>query len=246
MNTFLWYEMLLQSTDLSRILIIFIGQLILASIFLYIGIKLLRRTRPRPIITLSFLYILTTIGFIFNILHVLIAAIQPENVLLLKVIYFFSFYPLLFSAIFILTFIISILKLGDVFTVKKQLIITLIYGFVTFLIFFIPEGITFTEQSRPIYSWSFFTAIYTSFTIFITIPTIWYSRLLIRTFQDRILKRKLTTFLIGVFGMYLVVYGATLYLTWQNPLFTTIWSVVTFLLMIPSAILIYYGIGREL
>ncbi len=238
--------MLLQSIDQSRILIIFTGQLILASIFLFIAIKLLIRTRPRPIITLSILYILSPAGFIFNVLHVLIAAIQPENVVLLRVIYFFSFYPLLFSPIFLLTFIISILKLGDVFTIKKQLIITLIYGFVTLLIFFIPEGITFTEQWRPIYSWGFFTAIYISFTIFVTIPTIWYSRRLIKTFQDRILKKKLTTFLIGVFGMYFVVYGATLYLTWQNPLFTTIWSVVTFFLMIPSAILIYLGIGREL
>lgn len=238
--------MLLQSTDLSRIIIIFIGQLILASIFIFIAIKLLKRTRPRPIITLSILYFLLTTGFIFNVLHVLIAVIQPENEVLLTVIYFLSFYPLLFSSIFLLTFIICILKLGDVFTLKKQFIITMIYGFVTLLIFFIPGGITFTEQWRPIYSWSFFTAIYISFTIFVTIPTIWYSRLLLRTFQDRILKKKLKTFLIGVFGMYLSVYGGTLYITWQNPLFSSIWSVVTFLLLIPSAIFIYYGIGREL
>ena len=237
--------MLLQSIE-SRIIIIFTGQLILASIFLFIAIKLLRRTRPRPIITLSILYILSPIGFIFNILHVIIRTIYPENVVLLKVIYFFSFYPLLFSPIFLLTFIMCILKLGDVFTIKKQLIITLIYGLVTLLIFFIPDGITFTEQWRPIYSWGFFTAIYISFTIFVTIPTIWYSRLLLRTFQDKILKKKLTTFLICVSGMYLSVYGGTLYITWQNPLFSTIWSVVTFLLLIPSAILIYYGIGREL
>ena len=238
--------MLLQSIE-SRIIIIFIGQLILASIFLFIAIKLLRRTRPRPIITLSILYILSPIGFIFNILHVIIRTIYPENVVLLKVIYFFSFYPLLFSPIFLLTFIISILKLGDVFTIKKQLIITLVYGFVTLLIFFIPKGITFSVESRrPEYNWYFFAAIYASFTIFITIPTIWYSRRLVKTFQDRILKKKLTTFLIGVFGMYLVVYGATLYLTWDNSLFATIWSVVTFFLMIPSAILIYLGIGREL
>jgi len=238
--------MLLQSIDLSDLVIIFISQLILASIFLFIAIKLLKRTRPRPIITLSILYFLLIAGFIFNIIHVIIRTIHPENVLLLEVIYFLTFYPLLFAPIFLLTFIISILKLGDVFTLKKQLIITLIYGFVTLLIFFIPDGITFTEQWQPIYSWAFFAAIYTSFTIFITIPTIWYSRRLVKTFQDKILKKKLITFLIGVFAMYSVIYGGVLYLTWQNPLFRTIWSVVTFFLMIPSGILIYLGIGREL
>jgi len=238
--------MLLQSIDLSDLVIIFISQLILASIFLFIAIKLLKRTRPRPIITLSILYFLLIAGFIFNIIHVIIRTIHPENVLLLEVIYFLTFFPLLFAPIFLLTFIISILKLGDVFTLKKQLIITLIYGFVTLLIFFIPDGITFTEQWQPIYSWAFFAAIYTSFTIFITIPTIWYSRRLVKTFQDKILKKKLITFLIGVFAMYSVIYGGVLYLTWQNPLFRTIWSVVTFFLMIPSGILIYLGIGREL
>ena len=238
--------MIFQSTDFSRMLIIFVGQSILAGIFIFIAIKLLRRTRPRPIITLSLFYLLTAIGLILNVVHVLIAAIQPESSVLLIVIYFFSFYPITFSAIFILTFIVSILKLGDVFTLKKQLIITLIYGFMILLVFFIPDGITFTEQWRPIWSWPLFIAIYFVFTTFITIPTIVYSRRLVRTFQDRILKKKLNTFLLGVFGMYLAVYGVTLYLTWQNSLFSAIWSVVTFFLMIPSAILIYYGIGREL
>jgi Co/Zn/Cd efflux system component len=238
--------MLLQSIDLSRIIIIFIGQVILATIFLFIAIKLLRRTRQRPIITLSLLYILTTIGMIFNILHVLIASFYPGNEMLLIVIYFLTFFPPLFSAIFILTFIISILKLEDVFTIRKQLIITSIYGLLIILIFFIPGGITFTEQSRPSYSWTLLAAIYSVFTGFVVLPTIWYSIRLIKSFKDKILKKKLTTFLIGVFGMYTTVYGAILYITWQNPLFSTIWSVVTFFLMIPSAILIYYGIGREL
>lgn len=239
--------MLLQSTDLSRLLIIFIGQLILASNFLFIAIKLLRRTRPRPIITLSIFYILSTSGFVFNVIHVLIGIYQPDNALLLQVIYFFSFYPLLFSGIFILTFIISILKLADVFTLKKQIIITLIYGLITFMIYFIPDGITFTEFTRrPVYSWVLFAAIYSVFTLYIALPTIWYSRRLVKTFQDKILRKKLITFLIGVFGMYITVYGAALYLTWQNSLFTTIWSVVTFFIMIPSSILIYIGIGREL
>ena len=238
--------MIFQSTDLSRMLIIFVGQLILAGIFIFIAIKLLRRTRPRPIITLSIFYFLASIGFIFNILHVIIRTINPEDAVLLKVIYFLTFYPPLFSGIFILTFILCILKLGDVFTLRKQLIITLIYGFLIILIFFIPDGITFTDQSRPIYSWVLFTAFYTIFTVFIVIPTIWYSRRLIKTFQDKILKRKLTTFLIGVFGFLFALYGSILYITWQDSLFSSIWSIVTTFIIIPSALFIYYGIGREL
>jgi hypothetical protein len=191
-------------------------------------------------------YFFTAFGLIFNAIFIVTAAFIPDNVLLLQILYIFTFYPMLFSPIFILTFIVSILKLEFVFTIKKQLIITIIYGFVNGLFFFIPNGITFTEQWRPIYSWTFFMCIYIIFTGCIVIPTVIYSRRLIKTFQDKILKKKLITFIIGVFGMYLILYGAVLYITWQDPLFRSVWVVVTFFLMISSAIFIYYGIGREL
>lgn len=238
--------MILQSTDPSRLLIIFIPQLIVACTFLFIAVKLLIRNRPRPILTLSMFYFLTAFGMILNAIFIIMAALIPDNVLLLRILYFFTFYPMLFSPIFILTFIISILKLEYVFTLKKQLIITLIYGFVNCLIFFIPNGITFTEQWRPIYSWTFSMFIYFVFTVGIVIPTLLYSRRLIKTFQDEILKKKLVTFIIGVFGMFVVLYGAVLYITWQDPFFKSLWVVLSFFLMISSPILIYYGIGREL
>jgi len=238
--------MILQSTDPSRILTIFIPQLIVASIFLFIAVKLLIRNRSRPILTLSAFYLITASGLIFNAIFIIIAAFIPDNVLLIQILYFFTFYSMLFSPILILTFIISILKLEYVFTLKKQLIITLIYGIVNCLIVFIPNGISFTEQWRPIYSWLFFMCIYIFFTVGIVIPTLIYSKRLIKTFQDKILKKKLVTFIIGVFGMFLILYGAVLYITWQDTFFRSLWVVITFFLMITSAIFIYYGIGREL
>lgn len=238
--------MILQSTDPSRLLIIFIPQLIVACIFLFIAVKLLIRNRPRPIITLSMFYFFIASGMIINAIFIVIAALIPDNIFLLQILYFFTFYPMLFSPIFILTFIISILKLEFVFTLKKQLIITIIYGFVSCLIFFIPNGITFTEQWRPIYSLTFSICIYILFTVGIVIPTMIYSRRLIKTFQDKILKKKLVTFIVGVFGMFLMFYGGVIYITWQNTLFRSLWAVVVLFLMISSAIFIYYGIGREL
>lgn len=238
--------MLLQSTDTGRLLIIFIPQLILAGLFLFLAIKLLRRNQQRPTLTLCMLYFLSASGLIFNALHVVLAVFQPENVALLLVIYFLSYFALLFSPVFILTFIISILRLGDVFTIKKQLIITLIYGFIVFIIFFTPNGIIFSELWRPSYSWGFLTLVYISLTVFIVLPTIWYSRRLIKTFQDKMLKRKLIIFIIGIYGMLSSIYGTVLYLTWQNSLFSSLWSIITTFVIIPSAIFIYYGIGREL
>ena len=45
------------------------------------------------------------------------------------------------------------------FTLKKQVLIVLIYGLITLLVFFIPEGISFTEEWRPIFSWTLLTVI---------------------------------------------------------------------------------------
>jgi len=237
---------LLQSPDMVRVLIIFITGLIIAALFLYLAIKLLRRNRQRPTVTLCMMYIISASGLIFNAMHVVLAVFQPENEVLLLVIYFLTFFLWLFSPVFILTFMLSLLRLGDVFTIKKQLIITLIYGFIIVIIYFTPNGITFSEQWRPIYSWVFLTLMYIALTVFILLPTLWYSRRLIKTFQDKILKKKLITFLTGVFGMLLSLYGTILYITWQDSLFSSLWSIVTTFISIPSALFIYYGIGREL
>ena len=238
-------KVLLKLPDMPRILIIFIPQLIVAGLFLFLAIKLLRRNQQRPTLTLCMLYILSASGLIFNAMHVVLAAFQPENETLLLAVYFLSYFPMLFSPVFILTFIISILRLGDVFTIKKQLIITLIYGFLVFIIFFTPDGITF-EQWVPKFSWVFLTLVYLSLTVFIVLPTFWYSRRLIKTFKDKILKRKLIIFISGIAGMIISIYGTVLYITWKDSLFSSLWSIITTFIIIPSAIFIYYGIGREL
>ena len=240
--------MLLQSPVLVRILIIFIPQLIIAGLFLFLAIKLLRRNRQRPTVTLGMLYIISASGLIFNAIHVVLAAFQPENEVLLLVIYFLTFFQWLLPLVFILTFMLSLLRLGDVFTIKKQLIITVIYGFIIVLLFFTPKpyGITFDDQSRPKFPWEFLILVYITLTVFIALPTLWYSRRLIKTFQDKILKRKLITFIIGVYGLIVSTYLTILYITWQDSLFSSIWSIVTTFIIIPSALFIYYGIGREL
>jgi len=45
--------------------------------------------------------------------------------------------------------------------------------------------------------------------------------------------------------MFLSSYGAVLYNTWQNPIFKLVWTFLS-LIIIPSGILIYCGIARNL
>jgi hypothetical protein len=113
---------------------------------------------------------------------------------------------------------------------------------------FFPGGISLDESNnwRPMFSWYFFILLAFFYTITILIPTIHYSVKLYSFFQAQNLKRKYRNFMMGVFGMLFVIYGAALFNTWQNDLFRVIWSIITISLITPSAFLIYFGIGPKL
>jgi len=64
-------------------------------------------------------------------------------------------------------------------------------------------------------------------------------------FEKNELKKKFKYFTGGTYGMFLSSYGAVLYNTWQNPIFKLVWTFLS-LIIIPSGILIYCGIARNL
>ncbi|MFW9938439.1 MAG: hypothetical protein ACFFD5_12380, partial [Candidatus Thorarchaeota archaeon] len=75
---------------------------------------------------------------------------------------------------------------------------------------------------------------------------------LYHTFTDKRLKKKFRLFLLGIIGMFSAFYGLILYNTsvlfeviiLEN--FKSIWTVLVFCIVIPSGLLIYYGIGQNL
>jgi len=241
-------KMLYQSSDPIRGLVIFLPQLFMALMFLYLAYKLLKRNKHRPTITFSLFYLVVAFGLIFNAILLLVRTFNPENIILIYILYFLTSYPLIFSFIFLLTFIISILKLETTFTVKTQILIVLIYGIINVFVYLFPGGI-FLEESlgwRPVYSWIFSIFLYIFFTFSIVIPTLIYSSRLMRMFVAKDLKRRLRLFIFGIYGMYITFYGAILYNTWQEPFYQTLWSILAFILMVTSAFFIYYGIGQNL
>ncbi len=131
------------------------------------------------------------------------------------------------------------------FWLKRQNLFILTYAIINLLVLTIPGLITFNE-GVPAYSWVFLTFIYIIFTLGTVIPTIIFSIKLFNTFEDRTLKRKFKFFIIGVIGMCFAFYGLMLYNTWSDSIFRTIWSFLVFFIVIPSILLIYYGIGQNL
>jgi len=206
--------------------------------------KILKRNTNRSSLILSGFYFTVSIGFILNVVAVMFAFFQPGEVV--AIFYFIATYFIIFSFIFIVIFILSLLKLRDVFTLKKAFIIILIYGIIWLILLLYPGGLTFTENWAPVYSLYLFLTANIFFTISITLPIIIYSIRLYSSFEADNLKKKLKIFLFGIALILPIIYGVILTNTWHDPLFKTVWGIITIVLLFSSALLIYYGIGREL
>ena len=234
--------MILQEIEWTRISLILITQLIIGIIFLSLAYKILKRNKNRLTIMLSSFYISEAIGFIINIIYLPLTINPTVYILHVMTDFFISF-----GQIFLVIFLINLNKRNSNFSLEKDFIIIFSYVFILLLLFNFPGGITINENTnwRPVFSWTFLISLYIFFTCFIIIPNIILSIKIYKKFEDKNLKKKLKLFFLGINGTFFTYYGLLLYNTWDDPLFRAIWSVLSFII-IPSGLLIYYGIGKDL
>ena len=203
--------MIFQITEYLRLFAIFVPQIFIVGLFSFLIFKILKRNTNRNSLTLSGFYFFMSFGFVMNGIAVLIAFFSPGE--FIKILYFFLNYLVLFSFVFVVVFILGLLKLKYVFTVKKAFVIILAYGIMWLLLLLYPSGITYSENWVPVYSIPLYIAMNILFTITFTIPVIYYSTRLRRTFKDSNLKKKLSLFLIGNAVLIILMYGVALYNT---------------------------------
>lgn len=232
--------MVLFQSDWSRLVLIFVVGLFLCGIFLFISIKLLTRNRNRLTLTLSAFYLFSAAGFLINAIYSVLR-INP----IVYVLLFITYFLVVFSQIFLVSFLLNLVNVYVNW--KKQIAIILSFGILLFLVLSIPGGMTINEETnwRPIYSWPLTFGIIILVSTCIVIPTIILSIKMYKIFEDKNLKRKLQYFLVGIFGIFVISYGAFLNFALKDPEFNAIWTYIA-LLVIPFGIMIYYGIGHSI
>ena len=235
--------MIFQGEDV-RVFIVFVPQILLATLFFFLIYKMLKRNTNRNSLTLSVFYSLVGFGLVMNGIAVILVFFSPG--VYIAFLYFLLTYMMAFSFVFIITFMLGLLKLKYEFTVKRAILLILTYGIIWLLLLLYPGALTYSESWAPIYSFPLYVSGNILFTISFTIPVIYYSMRLRRLFKDSGLKKKLSLFITGNLLLTIIFYGALLYNTWQNSTFRTIWSVVLLFMVISAGLLIYYGIGRDL
>lgn len=234
--------MILQHFDPIRLIILLSFQGAVSIFFFYLAIRLLTRNLHKLTLILSSFYIVTGSGLLFSVIY-----LPFRESILGFIFYFIAAFLIPFGAIFLTLFIINLLYIESQFSIKTQLLYIAVYGILLFLILIIPEGIEINQYTQwsPLFSWLFIAIFDLYFALLIVFPTIYYLLKLYHKFEDKKLKRKLKYFIIGISGMFITFYSLMLYNSTIDPTFKTIW-VGLYIIVIPSAYLIYFGIGRAL
>ena len=237
-----FYKLIFQGADFSRLIIVFVSQGILILLFSILAIRVIRRNRTRAHLALVMFYGIISIGFVLNIVYVLLGS--TNNAVLLRTLYVLSSFFIAFSFVFNLIFIIILVRL-EVST-RNLAILVVVYGAICLSLYLIPNGISFSPTWVPTYSFTLFIVLCVYFTAFMTLPTLYFSFRLYRTFEAQNLKKRLRLYLAGFIIIMGAIYGAIYFITTDNQLYKTIYGVFALIFEVSAALLIYYGLGRKL
>ncbi len=239
--------MLLQSILTQRIIFLLIVQVWPIFYGSYFAYKLLKRAKNRSTYTLSSLFILNSITYIFATTSIFVL-----NTPFAYISYIIGIYFYVFCHCFFVIFSWVLVKLDKKSAYWKFHLIITFYGVIStyvFLIGFYFNGIKYDSSTNwiPTYNWFFSIFSWVFLLIFLLIPQIYYSLKLLKVFEGIILKRRINMFLASVFLELGVVFSVFLYHTLvDNQIYRTIASLIMPVTSTIAAYLIYKSFGKEL
>ncbi|MFX0141441.1 MAG: hypothetical protein ACFFDN_47830 [Candidatus Hodarchaeota archaeon] len=250
-------EITLLQVDISRIIIVYVIQGVVAIYFSIMAYQIIRRRRQRLNIIFGAFFISVCIG---NVLNMIYAVIPLHLVLIIEILHLLTLFFIFFSIIFIPIVNMIILESTLIYSVKRQNRHIILYGFLLFfgmlLLLIIQEifgldwiGFEIDKLSGyprwgPIF-FLYITLITFGFGVIPIISTNWK---IYKSFEAGELKRKWRFYFIGSLGVFSVAYSIMI----ANSLryFGVLWfsAVISFagISIVLWAQLMYYGIGSKL
>ncbi|MGQ4874652.1 MAG: hypothetical protein ACP6IY_11340 [Promethearchaeia archaeon] len=179
--------------------------------------------------TLNLIYASLFNQKIVYILHILTTFIGVSN------------YVLLFM------FNLILYKTELIITKKKQMLILILYNSFLILAFFIPNAIEIGPATswRPKWSFSFILYLLIFLSVFVTIPSIYFLFKILSTLSEISLRKRWRLFIMGNFGYYIVLYSTLFFNFLADPKFSILYFLIG-LLLYPSCLLLYFGIGNKI
>jgi len=231
--------------DLARTITIYVVYLGMAIFSIFIIFLILRRDTKKLNKIFCGFYLCSAIGVIINAIY---APLELNPLVL--ILHFITYYLFCLAFCFLLIFNLILLKSEKIITLKKQLIILVIYGGLLLVmapIAFLMDGITIDETTfwKPKYSLFFFIYAISVVSCIGIIPIVHYSIEIYKTFEDKIIRKRWKLYFIGMFIYFVVFYLTSLSNCLNIQVFRDYISIIS-LLLFGAIALIYLGVGRQL
>ena len=239
--------------EISRFIIVYVIQGVVAIYFSIMAFQIIRRRRQRLNIIFGTFFISVCIGNILNMIY----ARMPLNLEpLIKILHFLTLFFLFFAIILIPIVNMIILESSLIFSIKRQNKYILSYGLLLFfgmLILLVLQEIFGwqvgfeIEQVHGFPEWSPIFFLYMiSITIgFAIIPLILTNWRIYKSFETKTLKKKWRYYFIGSLGVICITYSIMIANLLRDELYRLIISIfgISIVLWVH---LMYYGIGSKL
>ena len=205
------------------------------------AIKILRRGTKRINVYLSCFYLSAGIGGLINIIY---ANLFQE--VLVYVLHFTTFYIFCFAMVFLLIFVLILLKPESQIKFKTQMLILVIFGLLLLGLLIFPDGIIINQSTdwRPSWSWNFYIYSFIICSTAVILPTSYYSIRIYMKVDNKYLKKKWKFFQIGMYAYFFLFYGTSLSNTLNTDSFRLIWSLISLPTLL-ATYLLYYGVGSQ-
>ncbi len=226
---------------LERSIVIFIVLPINFTFLLYLGIKILKRSKLELSKYLSLFFINFAIIAVLTGIYDTIR-INPEVLIIHLAVIFLFFLSFGFMNIFLLI----LLKSEKIITKKIQILFLSLYTLYLLTIFLFMKDVSIDETTdwRPIWSINFFLFNLFNWLLFVATPVIYLTLVLYFTFTSDELKKRWLTFTIGSIGYVLIFFIILISNFLHTPILRAL-VYIFFFLGFPFGLLIYYGIGKE-
>jgi len=232
-----------------RFFTVYIVQSILLGFYLGLAYKLLRKKDKisRKRLIFGIYYLTCSIGLILNYIYALI-----QHEIITSLLYKLTIYILYVGANFISIFAIAMyFEIKDnTNTSKIQIYDIILFSALYFVLFFIPDGVVTSNETRwyPVVALSFF--LYVSILVGLSLTIfIFYSIKTLRIFKKRnenkIILNRWKIYIIGITESFIFATFTMLVHFLNNKSIRDIWAIFGGFLFIIGVYLTWYGIGKK-
>ena len=237
--------MVLYQMDLTRFITVYIVQLGMGLVYLFIGLLIIKRSRKRLNQIFSYFYFMAASAAIVNVIYAPLKLQTTVKFLNVVTIFLFSY-----AVLYLFVVCLIIWKSETVITVKRNNIIALVYFILLVVLFpiaFFADGVTINESTdwKPVWSFLFVSYLLIVVTSFIFIPLIYVLIRVYGSIEDKELKKRWLFFILGILPYFAFLYLISVSNFLNDPTFRIITSIIG-LFLFPSAFLLYYSIVRHL